>query len=42
MTASRIQSNFDSFDFDLSEQDMATIDSLEENYVTGSLHKSED
>lgn len=42
MTASRIQSNFDSFDFDLSAEDMATIDSLEENYVTGSLHKSED
>ena len=42
MTASRIQSNFDSFDFDLSEEDMKTIDSLEENYVTGSLHKSED
>jgi diketogulonate reductase-like aldo/keto reductase len=42
LTASRIQSNFDSFDFELSERDMAVIDSLEENYVTGSLHKSED
>lgn len=42
LTASRIQSNFDSFDFELSEKDIATIDSLEENYVTGSLHKAED
>jgi diketogulonate reductase-like aldo/keto reductase len=42
LTASRIQSNFDSFDFELSKKDMAVIDSLEENYVTGSLHKSED
>ena len=42
LTASRTQSDFDSFDFELSDKDMATSDSLEENYVTGSLHKSED
>lgn len=42
LTASRIQSNFDSFDFELSEKDMAALDALEENYVTGSLHKSDD
>lgn len=43
LTAHRIQSNFASFDFQLSEDDMAAIDELgKENYVTGSLHKSDD
>ncbi|KAF2723717.1 aldo/keto reductase [Polychaeton citri CBS 116435] len=42
LTAHRIESNFQSFDFDLSPEDMAALDDLEENYVTGSLHKSED
>lgn len=42
LTASRIQSNFESLDFELSEKDMAAIDALEENYVTGSLHKADD
>jgi diketogulonate reductase-like aldo/keto reductase len=42
MTASRIQSSFDSFDFDLSDADMAAMESLEDNYVTDSLHKAED
>ncbi|KAH7156867.1 NADP-dependent oxidoreductase domain-containing protein [Dactylonectria macrodidyma] len=42
LTAHRIQSNFDSFNFKLSIEDTAEIDSLEENYVTGSMHKSHD
>ncbi|PHH71388.1 hypothetical protein CDD82_6542 [Ophiocordyceps australis] len=43
LTASRIQSNFDSFDFSLSPEDVATINALgSENYVTGSMHKSKD
>lgn len=43
LTAHRIQSNFEAFDFELSAEDMATIDALgAENYVTGSLHKSDD
>ena len=43
LTAHRIQSNMESFDFELSDEDVATIDALgAENYVTGSLHKSED
>ncbi|GKT97492.1 2,5-diketo-D-gluconic acid reductase A [Colletotrichum tofieldiae] len=39
LTAHRIKSNFESFDFELSQEDIATIDALDENYVTGSLHK---
>ena len=43
LTAHRIQTNFDSFDFTLAEEDVAAIDALgAENYVTGSLHKSDD
>ena len=42
LTASRIQSNFESFDFELSSEDADLIDALEENYVTGSMHKSTD
>lgn len=43
LTAHRIQSNFASVDFELAEEDIAAIDALgAENYVTGSLHKSED
>jgi diketogulonate reductase-like aldo/keto reductase len=42
LTAHRIQSNFESFDFKLSAEDLAAIDALEENYVTGSLHRSKD
>lgn len=43
LTAHRIQSNMESFDFQLSQDELAAIDALgEENYVTGSLHKSED
>ncbi|CAG9941270.1 unnamed protein product [Clonostachys rosea f. rosea IK726] len=42
LTAHRIQSNFDSFDFELTPEDVAIIDKLEENYVTGSMHKSQD
>ncbi|OAR01083.1 hypothetical protein LLEC1_04611 [Akanthomyces lecanii] len=42
LTAHRIKSNFESFDFKLSAEDVATIDALESNYVTGSMHKSED
>ncbi|KAF4775836.1 aldo/keto reductase [Colletotrichum scovillei] len=40
LAAHRIQSNFESFDFELSQEDMAVIDALgAENYVTGTLHK---
>lgn len=42
LTAHRIQSNLQSFDFKLNDEDVATIDALEENYVTGSMHKSDD
>ncbi|KAG5979112.1 hypothetical protein E4U55_005547 [Claviceps digitariae] len=43
LTASRIQSNLDSFDFTMSAEDVASIDALgSENYVTGSMHKSAD
>ncbi|KAH6899807.1 NADP-dependent oxidoreductase domain-containing protein [Thelonectria olida] len=42
LTAHRIQSNLQSFDFKLADEDVATIDALEENYVTGSMHKSHD
>ncbi|KJZ77176.1 hypothetical protein HIM_03497 [Hirsutella minnesotensis 3608] len=43
LTASRIQSNLNSFDFTLDSRDIATIDALgSENYVTGSMHKSKD
>ncbi|KAK7433396.1 hypothetical protein QQZ08_000336 [Neonectria magnoliae] len=42
LTIHRIQSNLESFNFKLSSEDAAVIDSLEENYVTGSMHKSHD
>lgn len=43
LTASRIQSNLNIFDFRMNGQDMATINALgSENYVTGSMHKSKD
>lgn len=43
LTAHRIESNFRIFDFELAEEDIAAISALgAENYVTGSLHKSED
>merc|ERR1712000_330141 len=43
LTASRIQSNLDSFDFTLDAEDIETINKLgAENYVTGSMHKSAD
>ncbi|KAL3951928.1 hypothetical protein ACCO45_013645 [Purpureocillium lilacinum] len=43
LTASRIQSNLESFDFKLAQEDIDTINALgEENYVTGSMHKSAD
>ncbi|PNP44538.1 hypothetical protein TGAMA5MH_03667 [Trichoderma gamsii] len=43
LTPSRIESNLQSFDFDLSEEDIETINALgTENYVTGSMHKSSD
>lgn len=43
LTASRIQSNLESFDFELAPEDVAAIDALgKENYVTGSMHKSAD
>ena len=43
LTAHRIQSNLESFDFELSQEDIETINALgEENYVTGSMHKSKD
>ena len=41
MTASRIRSNSQVFDFTLDAEDLETMDKMgEENYVTGSLHKS--
>ncbi|KAL6899023.1 NADP-dependent oxidoreductase domain-containing protein [Trichoderma evansii] len=43
LTPARIESNLQSFDFDLSEEDIETINALgTENYVTGSMHKSSD
>lgn len=42
LTPHRIESNLNSFDFELSAGDIARIDALEENYVTGSMHKSHD
>ncbi len=42
LTAHRIQSNLDSFDFKLDEVDVEKINALEENYVTGSMHKTSD
>lgn len=43
LTAHRIQSNLESFDFVLAEEDVETINGLgAENYVTGSMHKSKD
>ncbi|KAH0433147.1 aldo/keto reductase [Colletotrichum camelliae] len=42
LTAHRIKSNFESFDFELSPEDVQVIDNLEEGYITGSLHKTED
>lgn len=43
LTASRIQSNLESFDFKLAQADIETINALgSENYVTGSMHKSDD
>merc|ERR1712176_850514 len=43
LTAHRIQSNMQSFGFTISAEDLQEIDRLgEENYVPGSLHKSDD
>jgi 2,5-diketo-D-gluconate reductase A len=43
LTPARIQSNLESFDFQLAQEDIETINALgRENYVTGSMHKSED
>ncbi|PFH55635.1 hypothetical protein XA68_17909 [Ophiocordyceps unilateralis] len=43
LTISRIVSNLRSLDFTMSADDVATIDGLgAENYVTGSMHKSQD
>ncbi|TKA24890.1 hypothetical protein B0A50_06619 [Salinomyces thailandicus] len=43
LTAHRIQSNYQSFGFKLSPEDLDAIDALgAENYVTGSLHKTAD
>ncbi|KAI9147783.1 oxidoreductase [Paramyrothecium foliicola] len=43
LTPSRIQSNLESFEFELSPEDIETINGLgSENYVTGSMHKSTD
>ncbi|KAI1339196.1 aldo/keto reductase [Xylariaceae sp. FL0016] len=42
LTAHRIKSNLESLDFQLSNEDLAALDALEENYVTGSLHRSKD
>ncbi|KAI1634768.1 aldo/keto reductase [Biscogniauxia mediterranea] len=43
LSAHRIKSNMESFDFTLPAEDMAELDALgSENYVTGSLHRSKD
>lgn len=42
LTPSRIESNLESFSFTMEDSDVKIIDALEENYVTGSMHKSED
>lgn len=43
LTAHRIQSNMESFGFQLSADDLAELDALgDENYVTGTLHRSKD
>ena len=43
LTTHRIQSNIHSFNFSLPPQDLAELDALgSENYVTGTLHRSED
>ncbi|KAF4982702.1 hypothetical protein FZEAL_1729 [Fusarium zealandicum] len=42
LTPRRIESNLDSFSFTLNAHDVERIDALEENYVTGSMHKSDD
>jgi len=43
LTAHRIQSNLESFDFVMDDEDVKIIDQLgAENYVTGSMHKSKD
>lgn len=42
LTAHRIKSNMESFNFELSSEDLARLDALDENYVTGSLHRSKD
>ncbi|GAO18376.1 uncharacterized protein UV8b_05392 [Ustilaginoidea virens] len=43
LTASRIRSNLESFDFKLHAEDVEKINALgSENYVTGSMHKSKD
>lgn len=43
MTPSRIESNAQIFDFKLDDNDLAILEELgKENYVTGSLHKSDD
>lgn len=43
LTAHRIQSNMESFGFALSSEDLAELDALgNENYVTGTLHRSKD
>lgn len=42
LTPSRIESNLESFCFTLEDEDVKIIDALEENYVTGSMHKSDD
>lgn len=42
MTASRIESNAQIFDFSMDEEDLKILSDCEENYVTGSLHKTED
>ncbi|KAH7329645.1 2,5-didehydrogluconate reductase [Stachybotrys elegans] len=44
LTPSRIQSNLESFDFQLAQEDIDTINALGSsgNYVTGSMHKSDD
>lgn len=43
LTAHRIQSNMEAFTFTLPKEDLAELDALgEENYVTGTLHRSKD